>query len=136
MTRPTPSVSQYMTPSPHSIGAEQTLAQARTVMHEHKVRHLPVLDGGELVGVVTEGDVHFVESLEDVDLHAVTVAEAMTEPLYTVTVDTPLDDIVAGMASRNCGSAVVVQGAKIVGIFTTLDACRAFADALLSGLAA
>jgi acetoin utilization protein AcuB len=56
-----------MTTTPHTIGVEQTLAKADKVMHELRVRHLPVLSGGKLIGILTDRDVKLVESLRDVN---------------------------------------------------------------------
>jgi acetoin utilization protein AcuB len=135
MSKPIPTIAKFMTPSPHSIGAEQTLARAQAVMLEHKIRHLPVLHGGKLVGLVTDRDVHLVESLKDVDPRLVTVSDAMAHTVYSVSPEAPLDQVVAEMGARKYGSAVVMQNDKVVGIFTTVDVCRAFAELLHSRLA-
>lgn len=60
----------------------------------------------------------------------VLVEDAMTSSPYTVTPDTPLDEVVATMAEHKYGCAVVMQNRHLVGIFTTVDACRACADLL------
>jgi acetoin utilization protein AcuB len=52
----------------------------------------------------------------------------MTDQPYTVGPGTPLDEVVSTMAEKKFGSAVVVQNNKIVGIFTTVDACQALSD--------
>ena len=123
MTRRT--VRAFMTPSPVVIGHDQTLAYAHRVMREHEVRHLPVLDGGRLVGVVSQRDLHLVETLRDVDPERVTVEEAMTPEPFTVHPEAPLAEIARAMADHKYGSAVVVEDGKVVGIFTTVDALRA-----------
>jgi acetoin utilization protein AcuB len=123
-------VSRYMTPSPHSIGAEQSLSRARIVMLEHGIRHLPVLHGGELVGIVSDRDLHLVESLDGVDPRLVTVSDAMSQETYVVTADAPLAEVARRMAEKKYGSAIVLKDGKVVGIFTTVDACRALADRL------
>ena len=135
MSKPIPTIAKYMTTSPHSIGVEQTLARAQAVMQEHKIRHLPVLHGGKLVGIVTDRDVHLVESLKDVDPRLVTVSDAMAQSVYSVAPEAPLDKVVSEMASRKYGSAIVMQNEKVVGIFTTVDVCRALADLLHTRLA-
>lgn len=133
--RKSPPISAYMTPTPHSIGPDQPLSLAHEVMREHHVRHLPVLDGGKLVGMVSVRDLHLVETFEDVDPEDVQVEEAMTPEPYTVAPDTPLDQVAAEMAEHKYGSAVVLDGHKVVGVFTTVDACRALTDALRGHLA-
>ena len=71
-----PAIATYMTPSPYSIGADETLVQAGAAMREHGVRHLPVVYEGRLVGIVTDRDVRFLELLNDVDPRLVTVSDA------------------------------------------------------------
>jgi acetoin utilization protein AcuB len=122
-------IGSYMTRSPHSIGAEQHLSRAMAVMRDHGIRHLPVLHGGQLVGILSERDVRLVDTLQDVDPELVTVSDVMETEVYSVTPDTPLKRVVAEMAAHKYGSAIVMQGHAVVGIFTTVDACEA-----LSGL--
>jgi acetoin utilization protein AcuB len=121
---------EWMTPSPHSIGAEQTLARASSVMRDNAIRHLPVLHGGKLVGIITDRDVHFVETMKDVNPNLITVSDAMTSSVYAVSPDAPLDEVAREMATHKYGSAVVMRGPLVVGIFTTVDACNALASLL------
>jgi acetoin utilization protein AcuB len=133
--KPIPTISKYMTTSPHTIGADQAMAQAHKMMRTNRIRHLPVLSGGKIVGVVSDGDLHLIETLKDVDPEEVKVEDAMTQVPYAVSPETPLDDVVKNMAEHKYGSAVVVANGKVVGIFTTVDACRAFAEMLHGRLA-
>ena len=123
-------VSRYMTPHPHSIGRGQTLATAHEVMRKFGVRHLPVLEGGQIVGLVSLRDLHLIETLPDVDQAKLSVEEAMTPDPLTVTPDAPLGKLAREMAGHKYGAAVVVEGPRVVGVFTTVDALRALADAL------
>jgi acetoin utilization protein AcuB len=134
MSKPIPAVQKYMTTGPFTIGAEQTMTEAHRVMREHRVRHLPVLRGGAIVGVVSDGDLHLIETLSDVDPGQVTVEEAMSPEPYCASPDTPLDEVVKVMADNKYGCAIIVQNRKVVGIFTTVDVCTAFADMLRSRL--
>ncbi|HET9953548.1 MAG TPA: CBS domain-containing protein [Polyangiaceae bacterium] len=128
--RNVPRVQQYMTPSPITIGRNQPMSVAHRLMREHEIRHLPVLEAGRVLGIVSAGDLHLVETLRDVDPNRVTVEEAMTENPYTVPPSEPLDRVVTEMAEHKYGCALVVDHHKVVGIFTTVDACKAFADHL------
>jgi acetoin utilization protein AcuB len=134
MSKAVPSVQKYMTTSPHSIGGEQTLATAARMMHEHHIRHLPVLSGGKLRGLLTDRDLKLVETFRDVDPTKLTVDEAMTEQPYAVSPETPLDEVVSTMAGGKFGSAIVVQNGRVVGIFTTVDACLALSELLKTRL--
>jgi acetoin utilization protein AcuB len=135
MTKPIPPIRKFMSEAPHTIGADQTMAQAHKLMRAHRIRHLPVLSGGKLVGIVSAGDLHLIETLKDVDPEEVKVEDAMTQAPYTASPDSPLDEAVRQMAEHKFGSVVVMQNQKVVGIFTTVDACRAFAEMLHGRLA-
>jgi acetoin utilization protein AcuB len=127
MTKTT--IRHYMTPTPHTIGAEQMLTVAIELMRENKIRHLPVLRGGRLVGILSERDVALISGLPAVDPAAVPVEDAMSEEVYTVSGDTPLDEVAATMAANKYGSALVVDPRNhLVGVFTTIDALHALAD--------
>jgi len=130
MTKKPLTIRDYMTESPHTIGSEQSLTKAHALMREHSIRHLPVLHGGKLAGMVTVRDLHLVETLKDVDPENVRVEEAMTTEPYVVAPSATLKEVVLEMADRKLGSAVVVDGKKVVGVFTTVDALRALAEAI------
>jgi len=129
MTKSLP-IKSYMTRGPLTVGAEQTLAHAAGVMAKHKIRHLPVLHGGKLAGIVSDRDLRLVESLPDVKPTLITVSDVMTTGVYAVSPDTPVLEVVRNMARHKYGSAVVMQGDKVVGIFTTVDLCNAFVELL------
>jgi len=130
--RPSPPlVRTFMTPSPHTVGRQQPLAVARALMHQHRIRHLPVLDGGQLVGVLSERDLGVVESFLPVaDASRVTVEDAMSGGTYVVTPDAPLATVAEDMAQMKLGSAVVMEGGRVVGVFTSIDALSALASLL------
>ena len=126
-----PTLSFYMTRQPWTVGKDALMAEAHRLMREHHVRHLPVLEEGELVGIVSERDLHLIETLRDTDPEEVTVEEAMVPDVYSAGVDAPIDEVLEYMAERKLGSAVVVdRDGKVQGIFTTIDALQFFADVL------
>ena len=51
-----PTVSRYMTRQPWTISSQSSLSDAHAVMREHAIRHLPVIDDGKLVGIVSDRD--------------------------------------------------------------------------------
>ena len=116
-----------MTATPHTIGIAQTLAVAHKMMREHQIRHLPVLDGGRLMGVVSDRDLKLIESLKDVDPEEVLVGEAMSDEPYCVGPLASLEETVREMARRKLGSAVVMDGERVVGIFTAVDGLQTLA---------
>jgi acetoin utilization protein AcuB len=130
-----PTVQQYMTSAPHTIGADQPMTLAHRLMRQHNVHHLPVVAAGRVAGVVSDGDLHLIDTLRNVDPEKVTVEQAMTPDTYCVAPDAPLADVVAALAEHKYGCAIVVQNRRVIGLLTTVEACRAFADLLHAGTA-
>lgn len=122
-------IREHMSDHPHTIGSDQPIAEAARRMREHHVRHLPVLEGGTLVGMLSDRDVQLGEALGAGG--SVRVADAMAPETYSVAPDSDVADVVSHMAAHRLGSAVVMQGAKVVGIFTATDAMRMLARALV-----
>ncbi|HEY4183520.1 MAG TPA: CBS domain-containing protein [Polyangia bacterium] len=114
-----------MTSVPHTIGRSRPIADAQQTMRAHRIRHLPVLDGGRIVGLVSERDLMLMTSLPGVDAHRVRVEEAMVQDLFVVSPETPVGEVVETMIDRKLGSALVGEGDHVIGVFTTVDAMRA-----------
>lgn len=128
MTKAIPTVQKYMTTSPVTVSVEQTIEFAARTMQEHRIRHLPVLDGGEIVGLLSARDIALIETLADVDPKVLKVEDAMSQSPYTTTPDVGVDKVAAEMAEHKYGAAVIVQNGKVVGMFTTVDVCRTLAE--------
>ncbi|HEX8823151.1 MAG TPA: CBS domain-containing protein [Archangium sp.] len=124
-------IDEFMTRTVHTIGTKSPLSEAHRIMNEHAIRHLPVLEGGRLVGVVSMRDLHLIETLKGVDPQEVTVDEAMSQDAYTVPPGTALLEVARTMAMHKYGSAVVARDGRVDGIFTTIDALKAL-EALLA----
>ena len=110
---PNDRISHFMTRSPHTIGVDRTLAQAHRVMREHRIRHLPVMAGGKLIGIVSERDLHLLETLKDTDPLQATVEEAMSTDVFAVHPNARLTAVAAN---------------PVLGIFTALDGLRVLAS--------
>src|SRR5262245_2691430 len=82
--RRTPTMADVMTAQPYTIGRHETLETAHAMMREHHIRHLPVLEHGEIVGIVSQRDLYFMESLGGVDVGTDEVNEAMSQDSYVV----------------------------------------------------
>ncbi|MBL0215305.1 MAG: CBS domain-containing protein [Myxococcales bacterium] len=125
-----------MTKAPITIERTTTLGDAHRMMREHRVRHLPVVSDGKLVGLVSQRDLYLLETIAELDLEGISVEEAMTERPYIVTGDTALDEVLEIMTEQKYGSCIVVGRGGIEGIFTTTDACRVLAGFLQRAAAA
>jgi acetoin utilization protein AcuB len=120
-----PEVQEYMTPAPHTIAPTSSLSRAVKMMRDHQVRHLPVIDAGRVVGVLSQRDILIMESLPGVNPTEVRVDEAMVREVFAAPPQTPIGDVVAAMLERKLGSVIVCEGDRVLGVFTTTDALRA-----------
>lgn len=118
-----------MTEQPVTVGRQQTLAVAHEMMRENRCRHLPVLEHGELVGVLTQRDLYFLETIAGVDMATDKVDDAMSSDAYAVGPDVGVQDVCAEMSRNKYGCAVVIERDRVIGIFTATDAL-----AVLAGL--
>jgi acetoin utilization protein AcuB len=118
-------VQKFMTPLPYTISHDQSLADAHHLMREHDVRHLPVLKDGRLAGVISQRDLYMIGTLHDIDLKEVPVADAVCTDIYAVGPRTSIRKITEEMLLHRYGSAIVMDGDEVLGIFTATDALRA-----------
>ena len=118
-----PTVAEVMTPFPHTIGLDQPIRSAREVMRGHNVRHLPVETAGNLVGIISDRDVNFALAMND----KLDVRDIYTPEPYIVPPDARLDKVVNDMARERFDCALVVDNGRLLGLYTTVDACRTLA---------
>lgn len=127
-------IADVMSAHPHTVGAEQTMAFASRLMTQHGVRHLPVLHGGALVGIVSDRDIAVIDALDGVDPEDVRIEEAMSGEPYVVHPSTSVLEVAKVMAEKKYGSAIVSErDTDVVGIFTTVDAMHLVARLLAKG---
>ena len=127
-----PAVASVMTPFPFSVGVGDSVRHAHGLMVEHEVRHLPVLDGHTLVGVLSDRDVKRALDPE-VGLpprDELLVRDVYVPEPYAVDGSTRLDTVLEYMATHHVGSALVTSHGRLAGIFTATDACQAYCEHL------
>lgn len=127
-----PLVATVMSPFPYSVDLDASFDEASELMGRHNVRHLPVTHEHAVVGVITDRDMTSASNLHSSSASAdsLSVRDLYMSNPYIVSVDEPLDKVLLTMAERHIGSAIVTKADKLVGMFTTVDACRSFADFL------
>ena len=135
--RQIPTIGSVMTPLPRAIDVNTPLREARQMMRKRGIRHLPVEQDGELVGLLSDRDLKRAldpsTGLPGVDeLFAGDVA--IFEP-FTVEETDRLDEVLRQMVERHVGSVLVERDGDLLGIFTATDSCRLLADYLASGAA-
>lgn len=122
-----PNVKRYMTREPYRVCPADSVLHARNLMKNHLIRHLPVLDGEQLVGVVSQHDLDIVAAVFVADLEQIEVARVMTPPIQ-VWGETPIDEVSTLMRDSRRDCVVVKGGHGVEGIFTATDALEALAD--------
>jgi len=117
-----PPVKSVMTPFPHFIDVDESAAKAMEMMLDLEIRHLPVKRGGRLVSVVSHDDI--VAARGRGGSGPLPVSDVCASGAYIVDLSERLDRVLAHMAERHLGAALVVKEGRLAGIFTTTDACR------------
>ena len=90
------------------------------------------------MGIVSERELHHLvnPSLPRVDKARIRARDILVANPYVVEIDTPLRTVVAAMAERHLGSAIVVKRGKLAGILSVVDVCRLLAQMLDDGFPA
>lgn len=134
VTRPKkmPVVGAVMTSFPYFVGKNDTVLELEKVMDERRIRHLPVQDKGKLVGVVSERDLHHrvKRSAALEEKQTLRACDIMISEPYVAAFNTPLNEVVAEMARRRIGAAIVMRRGKLAGILSAMDVCRIFGEFL------
>lgn len=119
-------VRDIMTAHPISVAPEASIHDAFLLMQENQIRHLPVMQEGKLLGMVSNRDIRWVvsafvtPSLED--LKHQSIERLMVRPVLTVDEDQPIEEAARIMRTHKVGSLMVVNAQdEVVGIATGID---------------
>ncbi|QQS42179.1 MAG: CBS domain-containing protein [Acidobacteriota bacterium] len=125
-------ISEIMTVQPVTVSVDTPLPDVYRIAKEHSIHHLPVVDGGRLVGIISRTDLERVSFVNDPN--SANVVEAMwdflrTENLMTRSVVTIRKDQTVREAAEllkdgKIHALPVVEGGEIAGIVTTTDLIR------------
>ena len=130
-------VADWMTPDPVTVTPDAGLLEVRALFRRHRFRHVPVVEDGALVGVVSDRDVlgavsPFLdtpaETHRDVATLERTAADLMTAVPRTVSPGAPLADAARRMIEAGVSSLPVTDDGRLVGILTARDVLRASAS--------
>jgi len=124
-------VEEIMVKKPFTVKADDSLDTAQNLMVKNSVRHLPVVDGKELVGIITESDIRssFLEKPETaLKPKNMKVRDHMTRECLTVSPETNIEDAALVIYKNKVGSLPVIADNKLVGIITTMDLLGLFID--------
>jgi acetoin utilization protein AcuB len=113
-----------MTANPVTVTPSDTLGKAKALMDAGGFRRLPVIEGGKLVGIITERDLRSHSGYLD----ATKVNGAMTPAPMTVPSHSSVQDAARLMLEHKVGGMPVVDNDRLVGVVTTSDLLRALLD--------
>jgi acetoin utilization protein AcuB len=133
-------VHERMTANPIVIHPKTSYSDASRLMHEKKIRRLPVVDQhGYLVGIMTEKDLLYASpspatslSRHEIGylLSEMPVEEVMTRQVITVQEECPLEEAARIMVDHKIGGLPVMSGRQLVGLITETDIFRVMMEAL------
>jgi CBS domain-containing membrane protein len=134
MSRSNARVKDIMAKEVSTLGRNDTLDLADNVMTLDRIRHLPILDEGRVVGVVSQRDLFrsalaaalgYGEKAQKTLLRTIRVKEVMNEPAITVSPEATVKEAARLMIENKIGCLPVVEGHALVGIVTETDILRA-----------
>lgn len=132
-------VQEKMRRDPMTVAPEESVRSAWQLLREGRIRHLPVVEKGRLVGIVTDRDLRLAlpspvqtgavgELLQR--LEQLQVEDIMTREVITVTPETSIEDAAWLLLSHRIGGLPVLEGEELVGIITETDLLEAFVEML------
>jgi acetoin utilization protein AcuB len=105
---------------------------AMGVMAAKRVHHLPVVQGSDILGLVTDRDIKLALAVGKGigDASSLRVEDVCSTEPYIVDYATRLDEVLERMLDDRYGSVLVTKNGKLVGIFTMVNACRRLREML------
>jgi acetoin utilization protein AcuB len=137
-----PKVRDYMTPKPVTLGVDHSLLDAALMLRQSNLRHIPILEEGRLVGLLSDRDVaraapSLLSPLVQEEYNRVfeetPLAKVMTRNPFSITPDAPLAEAVGLLSTKRLGCLPVLEEGKLVGIITVSDMLRALQDLITQG---
>ena len=128
-------VRDLMTTEVETLSPESSMEEAVQLEMRRKIRHIPILEDGKLVGILTDRDLKrampslltgTARATHEKVIRTTRVSQIMTRSPLTVTSSTLLKDAVRVLCERKFGALPVVDGGRLVGILSETDVLRAF----------
>jgi CBS domain-containing protein len=114
-------VRDVMTPSVHAAAPTESLADAAQAMKDENVGSLPVVEGGRVVGMITDRDIVVRAVAERADPQSITVGDVFSREPVTVAPDQDLNEALALMARHRVRRLPVVESGSLVGVLAQAD---------------
>ena len=123
-------IQELMTKSPRTVRADATLVEAAKLMREEDTGVVPIVDGENLVGVVTDRDIAIRAVADGKDPQSTKVTDVASKDVVTVDPQQNLDEALRLMAQHQVRRLPVVEeDGRLVGIVAQADIARAGDDA-------
>ncbi|OGP79993.1 MAG: hypothetical protein A2Z13_06385 [Deltaproteobacteria bacterium RBG_16_64_85] len=130
-------VGRRMTKDPKTVSPEDTLTRAADIMRESRVNHLPVVEGGRLVGILSDTDLRnaslasgLLPAAEEPPGGDRRVREVMKTEVWSLTPEDSVEDALLIICRKKFGALPVLSGDRLVGIITKVDLLNAVIDVL------
>ena len=115
------SVRNAMTEDPRSIATSASVVEAAQLMREALVGSLPITDGEQLVGMITDRDITTRVVAEAADLGTTSVGDVCSRDVISVEADTDHEEAVDLMARHQVRRLPVVENGRLIGIVAQAD---------------
>lgn len=124
-------VEEFTTPNPITATEDTTVEQMNELMNKYRIRHLPILVDGRVVGIVSDRDLRVVLGLDAKEREMLRAADIMKPDPVTVNSLEPIRKVALEMSKFKIGSVLVNDdNDRFLGIFTVTDALNALIEIL------
>jgi CBS domain-containing protein len=126
-------VRDVMALNPATLDRNETLDLAEAIMNLGRIRHMPVVDDGRVVGILSQRDLFrsalitalgFGRKVTSSLIKTIKIKEIMTEKVFTISPDASIKDAARQMMDKKIGCLPVVEGDRLVGLVTETDMLR------------
>jgi CBS domain-containing protein len=122
------SVKDAMTPDVRTVTPAQSLTDIALLMKQEDVGSVPVVDGGRLIGMVTDRDIVVRGIADGSDPRSIQAGDIASRDLVTVRPDDALDDALRLMAQHQVRRLPVVEDGELVGVVAQADVAHEAKD--------
>ena len=132
-------VSKIMATDVVALDRNASLGSAKDIMDQRRLRHFPVVENGNVVGVVSQRDLFraslasmlgYEERTKKAFLDNLSIKGIMSDPPITVTADTGISEAACLMVEKKVGCLPVVDGKRLIGLVTETDFLKVLAGGL------
>ncbi len=126
-------VRDAMAQNPLTLDRNETLDLAESIMNLGRIRHMPVVDDGRVIGILSQRDLFrsalltalgFGRKTTTALIKTIKIKEVMTEDVITIAPETTIKDAARTMIDKKIGCLPVVENEKLIGLLTETDILR------------